>query len=169
MVNAIYKKASPSYKEVFSKPKNYCYDEWPGTSSWWFKNMNDKFFKDRVYDDIHSLKHAFLTVNKKDIDKGRKNFIYFFAKGELFRYFEKDEMVNREEIMYVHFQKRQLKVKTTINDTFVVVPNVILPAPATIDLEFLRQYGKSKLFYSQYFKIKYNIIKMKIRAFLSCR
>lgn len=166
-VNAVYKKASPDYRMVFSSPKNFCFDEWPGTSRYWRDYLNDKFYDAILYDDIHYLKHAFVTVHKKELDKGRKNFVYLFDKGKLYRYFEQDGRVCNEPTMYVHFQKRSLRIEGELRDTFAIVPNTFLPAPPQIGLDFLRKYGKKKLFYSQYFKIKFTALKRKLRCLIT--
>jgi len=168
-VNAIYKEASPDYKTVFSSPKNFCYDEWPGTSSYWREHLTERFYDTIVYDDIHYLKHHFVTVHKKKLDRGRRNFAYLFDNGKLYRCFEQDGQVGREETMYVHFQKRGLNVFSSPSDAFAIVPNKIIPITGAeqINVQFLRKYGKSRLFYSQYFKIKYNSLKRKIHVFLT--
>jgi len=168
-VNAIYKEASPDYKSVFSSPENFCYDEWPGTSRYWRDHLMERFYDAIIYDDIHYLKHHFVTVHKKELDKGRYNFLYLFNKGKLYRYFEQDGRACREETMYVHFQKRNLKIYTPVSDTFAIVPNKIIPITDArqINVEYLRRYGKPKFFYSQYFKIKYNTVRRKVSAFLA--
>lgn len=166
-VNAVYKKTSPDYRTVFTSPKNFCYDEWPGTSRYWRDHLDDRFYDGIVFDDIHYLKHAFVTVHKRELDKGRNNFVYLFQTGKLYRCFEQDGQVRREETMYAHFQKRKLEVKTMVDDTFAIVPNMIITTPASIDIEFLRKYGRPKLFYSQYFRIKYNTLKRRLRVLLA--
>lgn len=129
LVNGIYKDVTkPNWKEVFSSESSFCFDEWPGTSSYWNKNLSDKLYlNDNIYDDIEPLVYSFFSINKRKKDKGRNNFMFSFLDGKLYRYCCMGEQVVREESLYVHFQKRNLLIKTTVSNSFSIIPNRIIP------------------------------------------
>lgn len=164
-INAVYKK-HPLCHTVFSSPQNFCFDEWPGISRYWNDNLKEKFYNEIVFDDIHYLKHNFITVHKVLLDKGRTNFVYSYENGKLFRVFLFENEVHKEETMYVHFQKRRLKVTTQANDYFTIIPNKIIAYQKNITPAFLKKKAKKKLFYPQYFQIKYTSFKRKLKALL---
>ncbi len=164
-VNQVYKKVSPlSYKTVFSSSKNFCFDEAGGTGSYWIRNLNDRLYNEIIFDDINYKRHEFITVHKKEHDKGKKNFIYSFEKGKLFRIFEENGNVGKEETMYVHFQKRNLAVLTDVDDYFTIVPNKIIAYVSNPTIEFLRREAHKKLIYWPLLRTKYRTLKRKIIA-----
>lgn len=164
-VNKIYKNVSPlSYKNVFSSSKNFCFDETPGTGIYWMKVLNDRLYNKIIFDDINYKRHEFITVHKKELDKGRKHFIYSFENGKLFRVFEQNGKVGKEEIMYVHFQKRNLSIQTEASNYFTIVPNKIITYVSNPSIEFLRKEACKKLFYWPLLHIKLRTLKRKIIA-----
>ena len=127
----------------------------------------DKLYDEIIFDDIYYLKHEFITVHKKEIDKNRQNFIYSFENGTLYRVFIENGNVNKEETMYVHFQKRNLKIETSADNYFTIIPNKYIAFVENPDIKFLKIHAAKKLFYSQYFSIKLNTLKKKFRAWKS--
>lgn len=164
-VNRAYKEASPSYKIVFSDSKNYCFDEYPGTGAYWDKFRNHKLYNQIIFDDIYYLKHEFVTVHKKELDRHRSNFIYSFENGQLFRVFNENNTVKKEEIMYVHFQKRNLAIQTKVSNFFTIVPNRYISYVNNPSVEFLKQVAHKKIYWP-YFKIKYKSFKRKMIALM---
>lgn len=153
----------PGYREVFSSPKNYCFDEYAGSGKMWERESNDKLYQAILFDDLNINRHDFVAVHKKDRDKGKKHFIYSFENGNLFRIFTKDGQVGREEIMYVHFQKRNLKIETSVSDYFTIIPNRYIDYIADPSSDFLKSKASGKFIYPQYFLRKYNALKKRIR------
>lgn len=153
----------PDYREVFGNPQNYCFDEYAGTGKMWEQEKGDKLYQAILFDDININRHDFVAVHKKDQDKGKKCFIYSFENGSLFRVFLKDGQVGREEIMYVHFQKRNLKIATTASNYFTIIPNMYIDYTAQPSPDFLLAKASRKLFYPQYFRRKYNALKKRVK------
>ena len=148
-VNEIYKKASPSYLKVFSSEKIYGFDEWPGTSAYWKEQKLDSFYDSIVYDDIDYNKYHFVTVHKKELDKGKSNFIYSFNEGRLFRVYLSEGGLCSDEIMYVHFQKRKLEIRTIPAEKFLIIPNKIVAYRDIIDVKYLKDVAYKRYIYMQ--------------------
>lgn len=126
--------------------------------------MGNRFYDGIIFDDINYLKHNFVTVHKTKEDKGKSHFIYSFENGKIFRIYIQNNTVQKEEIMYVHFQKRHLDIKTEIADSFTIIPNRIVKYNANVNKTFLKENVKRHLFYSQYFRIKYTSLRRKVKA-----
>ena len=166
--NVMYKKALPSYKEVFSSNDSYAFDEagrGNGTTLYWYRNLKDKLFVNReIYDDIFTLKDNFVPTNNSI--KDRKNFIYSFNNGKLFRFYNINGNVKKEEILYVHFQKRKLFVPLIVKNEFTIIPNKIITYIESPTLDFLRKNAKDRIFNKQFFKIKTKTAKSRIKKCL---
>lgn len=167
-VAQMYKKAKPSYREVFSRPESFCFDEYPGTSRYWKDYLKDRFYDDAIFDDIACMKYNFYAVHKKVHDKGCTKFVYAFEDGKLWRVFEKDGKVCKEETMYVHFQKRMLKVETPVSDKFIIVPNSIV-AYDIIDNAYLDCHASKRYFYPTYFTIMWSRAKRKMERIIKTK
>lgn len=168
VTNAMYKKAIPSFKEVFSSNDNYAFDEagrGNGTTLYWYRNLKHKFYINReIFDDIFTLKDNFVPTNYSI--ENRRNFIYSFDNGILFRFYEINGTVKKEETLYVHFQKRKLFVPSIVQNRFTIIPNKIITYIETPNIDFLRKNAKDKFFNKQFFKIKTKYVKSKIKKLL---
>lgn len=146
-VNAYYRRiVEPSYKEVYMTSKSYAFDEWAGSSMYWKKNNPGRMYDEIVFDDIAPYVYSFRSYqkNEKDKFKKKKNFIFIFDNGKLFRYYEHNKSVKKEETCYVHFQKRMLKRKCSLSNSFMMAPNYFLPIPDKIPLWRLRYLARTE-------------------------
>lgn len=142
-VNSSYRNVQkPSYKEVYTSAKSFSFDEWAGTSMWWKISKSEKLYDEIVFDDIAPYVYSFYSYQKRKSDKDKKNFMFVFDKGKLYRYYEHNGEVNKEETCYVHFQKRQLsisnKLKNHQTEQFAVIPNKFTNYVGNITLQYLR-------------------------------
>lgn len=137
-VNEVFKKALPSYKKVFTSELVFHFDEHPGTGKYWFEKLRERLYDEIIFDDLKWSKYQFVDVHKYILDKNRKFFIYSYENGKLFRCFWENDCIGREEIMYVHFQKRNMKVKTPVSDFFTIVPNMFTEYKKQLDYDYLR-------------------------------
>lgn len=162
-VNRMFMKVNPSYNIVFNSEKVFHFDEHPGTGGYWLKNKKNKTYDKIIFDDLDWKMYLFSDVHKREtVDKIRRYFIYSFEDGKLFRYFWEKDKIGREEIMYVHFQKRQLNVCTEVANRFIIVPNRILANKETIDFTFLKEIVINKLRYRPW-----HFVCIKSRSFIS--
>ena len=122
--NSFRKVQLPCWKEVYTSEKSFCYDEWGGTSKYWNDHENSKFYiNDYLHDDIAPYVYHFFSINKKNQKIQMKNCMYNFHKGNLYRISTIESDFNMKETMYVHFQKRNLKIKVKPSDSFSIIPN----------------------------------------------
>lgn len=169
-VNKAFMKTEPGYKEVFTSLKSFHYDEHPGTGRYWLKNMRDRTYEKIIFDDLDWHVFRFSDVHKRDtIDKNRQYFVYSFENGKLFRCFWERDSVCREEIMYVHFQKRNMTVKTDVADSFTIVPNSFVCYNANLDYKYLKENTKDSFLYRpcHFFRVKYRSLKRKIALYIN--
>lgn len=165
-VNSVFKKAMPSYKEVFSSHLVYHFDEHPGTGKYWFEYLKEHLYDEIIFDDLNWKEFCFVDVHKSlTKDKNRQYFVYSYEDGKMFRCFWENGKVGREEIMYAHFQKRTMAVETVVSDFFTIVPNRFISYVPNIDYAFLRKNAHDKFTYKplHFFYVKWNSLKRKIK------
>lgn len=92
-----------NYREVFSTDKNCFFDESPGMVQIYYKH-HYPFYDKRIFADI-STKHKRFVLALGD--KNYDNQIFYWEDGHVYRAFEVDGVMNREEFAYIHFQKRK--------------------------------------------------------------
>lgn len=164
-VNESFMKAVPSYRSVFTSDLVFHFDEHPGTGGYWFKNLPDRIYEKIIFDDLNWKKYKFIDVHKfNTLDRNRKYFIYLFEDGKLYRCFWDGRKVDREEIMYVHFQKRFMKVNTLVSNYFTIIPNRFVAYNSNLGYQYLKDSNKGGFLYAFYHfvRIKFNSLKLKI-------
>lgn len=159
----------PSWRNVLSSPKGFSFDEWPGVSRLWHDLAKDKQYDGMVFDDILWTKKHFLSCQKQrfGIDQGKSHFIFEYDRGQLWRIYwdEQRQAVDREPTMYVHFQKRNLKIETADKDHYLVVPNAIIPYQDP-SREFVLHHGRKRYFYGQFYTEKWKIWKKRLKLWI---
>ena len=167
-INAIYHLVQePNYKQVFTFSEGCAFDEYYGISRYWDLYLHDSFFQDKMYDDIDCYKYSFDPQLNREVDLECKNFIYSFNNGRLFRICDKKGELCKIETMYVHFQKRNMKINTMVADQFMIVPNAFLPFLKLNDVDSLKKYTHHTIFYNHYYKLQWNRIKNKFRKYVT--
>lgn len=161
------------YKEVFQSSKSFAFDEYSGGKGLGavFTIRND-FYNECPFSDILINKYAFHTTDEiygtedSMINAREKKYkIYKFSKGRLFEtYLLNDEVVNDEK-MYVHVQKRKMEqyISNKNDNHFMIIPNKFIDCE-DISSNNIRKYGKGKLIYFRYYKIRIKNLLKKIRA-----
>ena len=147
-VNSHYRKLKcPNYKEVFSNPKGYGFDEWPGTSRYWMDNMPEKLYDEIIFDDIAPFVYSFYSYQNREIDKDKKNFMFSFEKGKLYRIYEQEGHLAKEETCYIHYQRRKLAIYTKPSNSFTIVPNRIIDFVCDVSLDYLRKNIRTGMYW----------------------
>lgn len=160
------------YKTVFTTERNFSFDEWgkDGVANYLKKQLPENRFWDEIpYDDIHMLKGNFVSSQRGA--EGQSHTIYSYEQGKLKRY----SFVNTsfgggkigcKSVLYVHFQKRNMIVKSERKtDKFIITPpNLFLPYQE-ITSSVLLSSGRKIWIYPQYFTIRYRNLLRKIRNF----
>ena len=150
-VNSIYKNCKePYYKQVFTFPLNCAFDEYYGTSGYWAKYLTDRFYRKILFDDLDCYKYEFTPLFKKNIGK---YYIYSYENGKLFRIYELNHKIHKEETMYVHFQKRKMKLATSPSNYFLMIPNVFIAYNNNINIDTLHHLYSNKKWYPHKYKL----------------
>lgn len=157
-----------AWKKVFSSPTSFAYDEWSagtGVSELWSRIMPEKVYDEIIFDDINPMKGHFSSSQKKD--EYKDFFVFHYSNGSLYRIFFnlKTRSIEKEATCYVHFQKRFFIDNASSKDEFIIVPNSF-EEYKTINKEDLLKWGQHRIFYSQYYKIRYANLRRKIKGFL---
>ena len=141
------------YRAILGDTKNHSFDEWPGLSECWRRD-GKPCYGELVFDDTMIMVEDFRP--SKSLPGGfvgpyhdqpsqayrfrkMRNISYSFHDGILERCWVQKGRVEKEEVMYVHFQKRKMQLSEGLTDfhQFLVVPNVFL-TPVELTPEVLR-------------------------------
>ena len=144
-INSFYKSGG-YYKTVFTSPAAFAFDEWGGGKgiSSMFQDSRRTMYDDLPYDDIKSrwdgfhltksYKGAYHQQNDLSLIKKyapMKYIWYEYHGGRLIRKCLRKGVVNDEEVLYAHFQKRPLTLafdaKNSSFEDYMIVPDRIIP------------------------------------------
>ena len=161
-----------NWKKVLSSNQSFAYDEWAvgtGVSELWRQEVPDRMYDKIVFDDINPMYKHFVSSQKVLMpDETNKDFfIFYYCQGSLSRIsFDYNLMkIVCEPTCYVHFQKRSFDDISTSQDEYFIVPNAFIDVE-TLDEAKLRRWGKHRLLYSRYFKIRYQNILRKLKGYI---
>ena len=120
------------YKEVFSNPKNFIFDEHYSNS----RNIHEIYLKKgkKVFEEDYSINFKILpsrfikityNANKKVFMSDEQSSIYVWENGSIYRYTQKNKSIKKEEYLYIHLQERKMSVKEGIenNSIIKIIPN----------------------------------------------
>lgn len=153
------------YKESFTNPRITVFDETFGGSN----NINTIFmkYKKRVYTQDYSFNFKILPtkfirtrLNGKTLkfeDEAYKDAIYIWDKGNAYRLYIIDNVLHKEECMYMHFQQRKMRFSSEIlkKDIFQIAPNKFISVKnKEINLENFKK-NRKKVISLHYLKITY--------------
>lgn len=179
-VNVWYKTLGESngidYKTVYTSNYSYAFDEGGGSLNWGGMNKlvkikNKKYYHEAPFDDICVQYYNFVSGRDFDVDKNsfKKPVAYEYNRGSLFKVMlDKNNVIKKYESMYVHFQKRNMKVMVDdVNkaDKFIMIPNKFLDWKE-IDHEILLNDCKHKLLYIEFLKLRYKNLLKKIKRII---
>lgn len=146
------------YKEVFSSSLSFCFDEvWKDDNNvnTLFQLKNKKILLSDYSLNIDFTKTKFIRVIYVGKDKPNnghgyiyekyKRYIYTWNRGSIIRYSKEKEQLKQEEYMYIHLQKRKMKlnIECLTSNIIKIVPNAFLPLEETnITLENFNRIKK---------------------------
>ena len=167
------------YREVFENPENVVFDEWkPGNINEIFLQSGVPIFLDNLCADIDPY-HFGLVPTYFDVKQQKyymdscKNHIFEWKNGQITDYYAEGKSIKSREFPYVHLQKRKMKIKFDTNreiNEFFIIPNEFILKKDKEDIFDLLRYSKYKsLFTLQFFKVKYNSLKVRINIFKNRR
>jgi hypothetical protein len=159
------------YEKVFSNPIGFAFDEKFNKSiNSIYKENNYPIFLNSNAADIDSYNTNFrLSVydygsNTYSLEKIKKQ-LFVWEEGSVFRYFIKDNVLVKEEFMYVHLQKRKMNINFNINyaSSILITPKEFIILEEEITIHNFNIYCKKYWFNNQYFKVKWSSFKYKLR------
>lgn len=132
------------YKKVFTSPQTLIFDETFGgkenINSIFEENSKKIFYEDLSFNikifPTHFIRTRFNYKNYNYDNEKYLDALYVWNDGKLIRYFVKDNKLQTEEFLYMHFQQRNMKIDNKILEMnmFKIVPNSFL------ELEFIPKY-----------------------------
>lgn len=146
------------YQEVFQSTQVCHFDEGLPELT---KGINHIFAlnKINVYDayiymDLAVYSYSFINSDlEKEIDEREKakHSLFIWKDGKLYRVYLSNGAVNREEFMYIHFQKRKMNVRIqTQTKRYNIVPNAFVPY--NVSKAALFTANRNRIYLSKYWE-----------------
>lgn len=132
----------PSYKTIYSNSQNFSFDEFAGMNK--LLSTNKKAVnEDRFFDDIIFYTSNFFTRRPyKNIPTTHSTPCYFiYEKGKLHRKLYLNKHWVEDESLYVHLQKRKIKIQTSNLNFYTIVPDSFIDTGILSEKEL---YKRSK-------------------------
>ena len=135
-----------------------------------FSHYNVPFIRiDKMYADVSPLRYAFQIIKSDDqyrfYKESRRPTIFEWKSGELFQISLIDEEMVKQEIGYVHFQKRKMQNFVGKSNHFFIVPNGFVHIDR-LDEDSILKFTQEKLLYKPFFSLKFKALIIKIERFL---
>ena len=158
-----------TYKMVLTSPVIYGYDESIyGYHNGFAGELLESIY--RFYEDNNNIADIdFRNYGFNIIDSEDKNCIFSFKEGRLYKHYLNKNKIIKEEIMYVHFQKRKMLNKLVNTESkYIMLPNEFIKYNDNLlsDPNLYEQYISSNEDYHDYIKEKKENIKRDIMRFL---
>lgn len=160
------------YKIAYSCCRNIAFDEWGGKfgiSNFFKKYLPESRFYDEIlFDDLSTTESNFIPSQKRN--QSYKNIIYSYNSNGITKYAiipnvkGCGDVMHMEPVLYVHFQKRQMKIEIDSMSNYLIVPNRIIPF-APLSEQRVKHLGKKELINTQYIKIKIGNLKRILKGF----
>lgn len=165
MINGSYR-----YKEVFQDKCGCGFDEWlPNSINDIYLNADKPVMLENIGADVNSYKTVF-TLTHYNIERRQyyiddiENSIFSWEEGTLYRIYISDRKIVKTEFPYVHLQKRKMKDAKRIEqeNRYCIIPNRFVQYPDNLS-RLLHSCEKWKVLNYQYFRVKWNSLKYRIK------
>lgn len=142
------------YLKIIQNPKNCIFDEVR-----YEPNINSLFIENKLkiketipYADIGHIHFRFQSGRYSGGKRGKIDMdlpmIFQYKKGRTYQYILKNHRIIRYEVVYIHFQKREIDVKISQNtDDFILIPNQIVN-DTIITEEYILNASKDHILYT---------------------
>lgn len=159
-------------KILMNGNKSYHFDE-SGVNLILEKYDQKTYVKKDIIADIYCLSKPFKIIkssfdnNSIELEKKmtsiieKKKYIFDFNDGVIKGYYAKNENIYSKEYIYIHLQKRPMYKEVNSIDKFLIVPNKFIDW-RHLTIKDIKKYTKSKRFYKEYFKIRFNNLKKRL-------
>lgn len=150
-----------TYKEAWTT--NYCchFDEMPIWDTIIEEN-GYRCYNDIDFADIDIKSYRFQLAMGKDAANAKQ--LYYKNGERLYRYYI-DGKLNKKEILYVHLQKRTMKIdmKSSIKDNYFIIPNRFVQFNKLYSLEKFIEENSKEIIWKEYYKRRIKEIVNNIR------
>lgn len=152
-----------TYRDVFSSPKAFCFDEQKGFGKYCIENDvmtydNFCFFDVSIMHDDYRVPYY-----EKDLFEYMAHNIFEYRNGSLFLLWVKygSSKLNRKEIMYVHFQKRLMTVniKNIASSNFFIYGDSFNTCMHDLKAEDVKRLDPKSIKRTLYIKVMWKKIK----------
>jgi len=163
-INAIYRNvAVPTFRQVFSFSEGCAFDEYYGIARYFDEICHDRFYQAYPFDDIDCTQGEFIAQMRRCELSRKKHFIYSFENGLLFRISIEDGKIVKDEIMYAHFQKRNMSIDTKPCERFLIVPNRYIDYMENLTVDKVIDLSKGKSYHLKRIKLLFDRFRNKYR------
>lgn len=145
------------YRTVLQSPLNYAFDEdklW-GCNVAFDQLFKTRFFKDNPAYDINVKKKKFYPADSMVREKTKVLFEY--DNGKVYGHEKKDGGLVKQEYLYVHLQKREMKlsIRSVADSHYLIVPNrFIACSDVVLDIRLFEKLQPFSSFYAHEWKRK---------------
>lgn len=159
-----------NFKEVFTSPKSYVFDELIGIYSF-FRNNNYSMYVSNNIIDISTLSKRFIRTTDSDsfLQYKTDNYkyqIFSWENGKVYHiYLEKDKIVKREQI-YIHMSGRKFPISDSIlqaNSIYITPDGYVENIEKYLSVDKIKHMNTTKNYVIEKLEIKFNDINRKIR------
>lgn len=151
------------YRKVFTDPRVYCFGERkPWGMYTIYKNFGFPVYDEPIVADIEYKHFKFHVIN--DNIKNVTHCMFAWEDAKLFRYCLVNGEIEKHEYMYMHLQKRPMKLRENLEGNYLIVPNQFLPYHQ-ITKALIKRYSRKKLIYINRLKQIYNRIRNPAKDF----
>lgn len=155
------------YEVAFSEAGAHHFDEGypedvPGINRI-FQDAGIAVFDEYYFADIDVEHYAFRQSDLKDTEQEQrkeKQSVFAWEQGKLYRYYSENNVIRKEEFMYIHLQKRKMKnlisnVKQA--EQFLVMPNRFTDY-VNINAGNIKRFNRNRIYISRiYLRVKTGI------------
>lgn len=161
-------------KILINNDKSYHFDE-SGINLILEKYNQKTYVKKDIIADIYCLSKPFKIIkssfdnNITELEKemtsiiGAEKYIFDFNNGIVKGYYIKKEKIYSKEYIYIHLQKRPMYKEINSVDKYLIIPNKFINWK-NLTIDDIKRYTKSKIFYKQYFRIRFKNLKEKLKG-----
>ena len=149
------------YKDVFSNPKSFLFDEFlhRGLSDMWKHKDPVNLWDQKPFDDVEiPLK----SINFKSVfnPNNLQKLIFEYSAPNLYRIFlNSHNQIAKEQTLYAHFQMRSfMQVKTSNTQKYMIIPNAFINQ-TEVSISKLNKWCKAFEYYGYWWKFKYRVNK----------
>lgn len=135
-------------KRILQDERTLGFDEIRGIYSIYKKNGYSIYDRFEFADITHRYERFKLSCSYKKM-KNYSEQIFYWKEGRVYRAFIDNNIVKKEEFVYIHFQKRNLNIINSIseNKRYFLITNqglILLHDTVEIDRELIKKYNKYK-------------------------